>query len=147
MLYLFLGLALAVTIFWVARYGAAPERVVLQIWLVVTILDVVYHASVGQAKYNGIDLIHLVLDVGAMAGFLWVALRANRVWPLWVAALQIQPLAVHLAMMLRLPGHGMAYWMMITAPANLEFLTLLIGTLAHVHRKRLIGPYRDWRLS
>lgn len=147
MLYLFLALALTAIFVVVSRYGSGPERVVLQIWLVVSLLDLVYHVSVGPLQYHDIDLIHVVLDIMAMIGFLWVALRANRVWPLWIAALQLQPLVVHLAMFMQLPGNDMAYWLMMVAPADIEILILLIGTLAHVHRKRLIGPYRDWRLS
>ncbi len=131
----------------ILRYGAGSERVDLQIWMTASLLDIAYHLSIGPIRYRVIDLGHLVLDVGTMAGFLWVALSANRVWPLWVAALQLQPLVVHLAMILRLPSQQMAYWLMMTAPADLEILIIVLGTIAHMQRRRRIGQYRDWRLT
>lgn len=146
MLYLFIAAALMAAATCVFRYGAAPERVVLQILLAATLLDFVYHGLIGPSHYLKVDLGHLILDAASFLAFLWVALRANRVWPLWVTALQLQPLVVHMSMILRLPSNQMAYWLMMSAPSDLEVLIVLIGTLAHVYRKRLIGPYRDWRL-
>lgn len=146
MLYLLIGLFVAAGI-GILRYGAGPERVVLQIWMTASLLDLVYHAIIGRSQYRDVELSHLVLDIATMSGFLWVALRANRVWPLWVCALQLQPLVVHLSMILRLPSHSMAYWLTMVAPSNLQVLIVVLGTIAHVHRKRLIGPYRDWRLT
>ncbi len=147
MLFLFIGLALVAGTLGVLRYGAAPERVVLQILLAATLLDFAYHGIIGPDHDRDVDVGHLTLDSATFAGLLWVALRANRVWPLWVCALQLQPLVVHLSMILRLPSHSMAYWLMMVVPSNLQVLIVVLGAIAHVHRKRLIGPYRDWRLT
>ena len=147
MLYLLIGLFFIAAGIGVLRYGARPERVVLQIWMTASLLDAAYHLTIGPTHYRQLDLWHFTLDAGMMAGFLWVALSANRVWPLWVAALQMQPLVVHLSMFLQLPSQRMAYWLMMAAPADLEILIIVLGTIAHVQRQRRIGPYRDWRLT
>ena len=131
----------------VMHYGAGPERVVLQILLAATLLDFAYHGIIGPAHYRDVDIGHFSLDSATFIGLMWVGLRANRVWPLWVCAFQLQPLAVHLAMILRLPSNPMAYWVMMAFPSDLEVIALGLGTLAHVYRKRRIGPYRDWRLT
>lgn len=147
MLILLFFLAMSGMTFVVLRFGAGPERVVLQILLAATLLDFAYHGILGSVMFRQVDTGHLVLDSAAFAGLMWTALRANRVWPLWVCALQLQPLVVHLAMILQLPPQRMAYWLMMAAPADIEGLILVLGTIAHAHRKRLVGPYRDWRLT
>ena len=131
----------------VLRNGSAPERMVLLIMVAGTLLDFAYHGLIGSRYFGSVNLGHMVLDSGLFGGFLVVGLRANRVWPLWICAMQLQPLAAHLSMLLHLPAQRIAYWLMMTAPANLQLLPLALGTIAHFKRRRRVGPYRDWRLT
>lgn len=69
------------------RWGAAPERICVAILGFVTLADPVYHLLAGHgAIYGSVDLGHLTFDLMMAAGFIAVALWANRIYPLWLAA-------------------------------------------------------------
>jgi hypothetical protein len=40
-------------------------------------------------RYSGVEEGLLLVDLAVLAGFVAVALRSNRFWPLWVAGLQL----------------------------------------------------------
>ncbi len=40
-----------------------------------------------------------------------------------------------------------AYWAMTQLPFFIQLLTLIVGTAFHMRRKRILGPYPDWRVS
>ena len=56
------------------------------------------------------------VDAAVFAGFLVIALRSNRFWPMWVAGLQLTTVTIHLLMIVApdLPGGvslaALAFW-------------------------------------
>lgn len=49
-----------------------------------------------QERFHTIELELLLVDMAVLGGFVWVALRSSRFWPLWVAGLQLTTIIGHL---------------------------------------------------
>jgi len=132
---------------WLAyRRGGPPERfaaVVITAWV---LIDATYHLLFGPSGFDRVDPVHLVLDGGELAAIVWLALNANRTWPLWAAAAQVICVSGHLAALIEPGGMRRAYWAMTQLPQYIQLLALLLGATAHARRVRLLGRYRSWRL-
>lgn len=134
-----------VTILFAARKGSEPERLVASILLATFGLDVVNHALFGDPAWFAVNPGHLVIDGWAFITLLWVALRANRGWPLWVTASQVIVVMGHIAKLWDVDIVLRAYWAMTQVPFTFQLVVLLIGTYAHQQRARRIGQYHSWR--
>jgi hypothetical protein len=132
----------------VLRWGAAPERICVATLFAVTFGDPVYHLLVKRATiYGSVDIGHLVMDVGVAVAFVAVALRANRVYPLWLAAFQLVSVLSHFAREEIASFPKLAYGMMSYGPFYI-ILAIMTGGLAfHARRTKHLGRYRSWRSS
>jgi hypothetical protein len=78
----------------------------------------------------------MLIDALVFAGFLWVALRSDRFWPLWVAGLQLTTMLGHAlkaldtALFQRAYGAALMFW------AYPIVLILAVGTWRHRRRER-----------
>lgn len=68
--------------------GSADERTVALTCLAGTAATLLVISPLRQ-RYAGIEEGLMLVDLGVLAGFITVALRSNRFWPLWVAGLQL----------------------------------------------------------
>jgi len=85
--YIFGPLLLAVCIYaWLK--GGSDERAVAATCLAGTLATVVVISPLRQ-RYAGVEEGLLLVDLAVLAGFITVALRSRRFWPLWVAGLQL----------------------------------------------------------
>lgn len=126
------------------RRGGAPERCCAAIIAFETILDFLYGALLGERGFAEPSFSRFAIDLIAFVGFVWVALRANRVWPLWVAAAQLVVLTGSTAVLVKNQGHQQAYWALTQLPIVFQLTALGVGTLVHAQRLRRIGPYNGW---
>jgi hypothetical protein len=87
-------------------------------------------------RFAGLETHVMAIDVAVFAGFLWVALRSDRFWPLWVAGLQLTTIlghvlkAVDTSLLSRAYGAALMFW------AYPIVLILAIGTWRS-HRRHL----------
>ncbi len=137
--------AIIILLFWVILRGSFPERAIVGIILLADVLDQIYHAFYGPSDFRTADLVHVALDFCAFLGVLWVALGANRFWPLAVCSLHLLGMTGHAAMALNMPGYTQAYWAMTSLTDFIQLPIIAAGVWMHDRRRRLIGPYRDWR--
>lgn len=131
-------------------WGAAPERAVALVWLVIFELAAfVYRSVLGNdtVQLMGADIFLVLVDI--IAGVLWVgiALYANHNYTLWIAGLQLLVVCAHLARGLSDLISPLAYVVMLVGPGWVQLILLAIGLFRHMRRKRIYGPYRDWRIS
>jgi len=137
----------SLTVYFVAIWrGGGPERAGAAILFAAFLLDEVYHMAAGPHQFEVFDPDELAIDLFSLAAFAVLAIRANRLWPMLAAALQLMAVVGHLSAS---SGAGMqrAYWVMTEAPVLLGVLTLLGGVIAHLLRQRRWSAYPDWRLS
>lgn len=127
------------------RYGGEPERMVALLLLATDLADDINHWITGPSNWVNVEPVHLVLDSLTLIGAFWVALRANRVWPLPIASLQLIVVTGHVSVYSPLPGYNKAYWAINTIPGWLQMAILLVGIAVHARRTVRVGRYRDWR--
>ena len=60
-------------------------------------------------RYAGVETNLLLVDLAVLAGFLWVALRSDRFWPLWMAGLQLTAILGHLLKVVEVELFARAY--------------------------------------
>lgn len=75
--------------------GGADERIVAATCLAGTVATMLAISPL-QRRYAGVEGELLLVDLAVLAGFVAVALRSKRFWPLWVAGLQLTTSIGHL---------------------------------------------------
>lgn len=124
------ALALAV------RWAEWPERMAAATILGAIALDRFYHWAVpGSGEYSQIDLGHLTIDLYLLAGFLAIALKADRQWCLWASAAQVVTLLGHPVRVISGNVAELAYAVMIRALSWLQ-IALIFGGIAFVALRR-----------
>ena len=92
--YVFIPLLLVVCVYAWWR-GGADERIVAAACLAGTTATLLVISPIHQ-RYVGVEGGLLFVDLAVLAGFVTVALRSKRFWPLWVAGLQLTTSLGHL---------------------------------------------------
>ena len=129
------------------RRGGPPERIAAGIIIGWIVADALYHLKFGPSGFDKVDPVHLILDSAELAAITWLALSANRVWPIWAAAAQLICVSGHVAALIEPGGMRRAYWAMTQIPQYIQLIALLLGAFAHERREQRLGrPYRSWRV-
>jgi hypothetical protein len=120
--------------------GSRDEREVGLICVLGALLTHLAWSPVRQ-RFAGLETGVMTVDLLVFAGFLWVALRSNRFWPLWVAGLQLTTLLGHVlkaadtGLFSRAYGAALMFW---SYPI---LLILAVGTWrSHRRRQREYRP-------
>lgn len=130
------------------RWGAAPERASAGAILFLLLADRLYHLIAGRGSfYLTLDVGHLVIDAAAAMIFLTIALWANRIYPLWLAALQSLSVIAHFTREASETVGRDAYAILTNAPSVLLIVVLSGGIALHSRRVRRYGSYPSWRSS
>lgn len=141
-------LILMLTVLLALWRGAGPERQVAGTFLTMFFVDRLYHAVFeGGRFYLRVDVGHILIDLVVLGAFIAIALRANRVYPIWLASLQLMTLVSHIVRALSPAIINGVYAILMFAPSYLEVLTFGLGVGLHIRRQRKYGPYRSWRHS
>jgi hypothetical protein len=132
--FIFGPLLLAVCIYaWLK--GGTDERAVAATCLAGTLATVLVISPLRQ-RYAGVEEGLLLVDLAVLAGFITVALRSRRFWPLWVAGLQLTTSLGHILkgvdedLLPRAYGAALQFW---SYPI---LLILAIGTFRTHQRLR-----------
>ncbi|WP_095012866.1 hypothetical protein [Tsuneonella mangrovi] len=127
------------------RWGGGPERALAGILVWFKVADIFNHALFGGIAVDRVQTGHLVIDIVGTLVAVPVALYANRIYPLWFAALQVIALMAHLAKDMVQQISLLAYSMMYVIPSYLQTFLLAGAIWAHYRRVRRYGPYPSWR--
>lgn len=132
--FIFIPLLLAVCSYALWR-GGKDERTVAAACLAGTVATL-FVISPLQQRYAAVEEGLLLVDLAVLAGFVAVALRSSRFWPLWVAGLQLTTSIGHLLkgvdqdLLPRAYGASLQFW---SYPI---LLVLAVGTYRHYRRLR-----------
>ena len=113
--------------------GGAPERLVALIFLAAAPLSrLAYLYPVN--RFSSVEPALFAIDATVLALLVWIALRADRTWPVWQAALQLILVGIHLAVWLKIQEHRWVYQIAAFAIAYPMLAVLLVGTWRHRQR-------------
>jgi hypothetical protein len=128
--------------------GAAPERIVAGTFVGMWLLDRAYHLAAGKGLlFLSMDLGHLVIDLAAFGTMLAVSLQANRLYPIWLTALQLVAALSHIIRAMNPAELSGVYSIFIVAPSYLQIPSFMVGLLLHLRRRLKHGPYPSWQSS
>jgi hypothetical protein len=128
--------------------GASPERQAALVFVSMFVFDRSYHWVFGPGVFIlRANLGHIMIDAAALAAFVIVALRANRLYPLWLASFQLMIIVSHIVRAINPAMLNGVYGILAFVPSYLEVLAFGTGILAHIRRQARFGQYRSWQLS
>lgn len=131
---------LALVVLYAFLRGSRDERTVGLICIAGALTTHIVISPLAQ-RFEGVETPVLLVDMAVFAGFLLVALRSERFWPLWVAGLQLTTMlghamkAIDISLLPRAYGAAMTFW------AYPIVLILAVGTWRR-HR-RLIDKQQE----
>jgi hypothetical protein len=115
--------------------GGVDERSVALTCLAGTAATLLVISPLRQ-RYAGVEEGLLLVDLAVLAGFITVALRSKRFWPLWVAGLQLTTSLGHLlkgidqGLLPRAYGAALQFW-------SYPILVILVVGTYRRHRRQL----------
>lgn len=126
--------------------GGAPERIGAALYGGACVFTVIVATAIPY-RFRSVELGIFVVDVLLFVGFVLLALRANRFWPIWVSGLLGLGVLGHLAMMLRPQVIAWAYAAILSIWSYPILLLVCVGTAAHRSRLRRNGADPSWTRS
>jgi hypothetical protein len=99
------------------------------------------------ARFGAVEVGVFLVDVAACVAFLILALRAERYWPLWVAALQCIGTAGHAAKLVDPNVIRLAYAFVLALWVYPMLLLVVVGTWNHQKRLTKNGVDKSWSTS
>ena len=122
--------------------GGAPERVAACLLVSATAASAIT-LTLSSERYLQTEVLTMWVDVLLALGFVALALRAQRYWPMWIAMIHIDIVAFHLIMFSSETG-PLSYWMMQAAWSYPAPIVLAVGTYRHRLRLARYGDDLPW---
>lgn len=115
--------------------GRADERMAAIICIVATLATRLV-LSPQASRYSGVETGVVLVDMIALAGFVAIALRTDRFWPLWVAGLQLTTLVAHVLKAIQIDLVPHAYGAAARFWVYPIFLIIVVGTWRSQRREQ-----------
>ena len=132
---------------WAFAQGDAPERWAGTVLSAAVLAAVVVSAFGQPDDYRGVILVYLIGDSLVFLALIPLAMRANRIYPIWLLAAQLIAVAMHFQREL-VPGiHPLAYFVLVHGPSWVQVAAFAAGMTAHRRRIARFGSYRSWKRS
>lgn len=126
--------------------GAGPEKASALTLFLLLFVDDVYHLVFGPYyPLQAADPWHVFIDTAALGSFVIIGLKANRFYPLVLAAAQLVSVIAHLVRIGLPQMTSLSYYLLYVMPFYFAVLVLAGGLWRHHRRTKMIGPYRAWR--
>jgi hypothetical protein len=136
----FYWMLLVLTCGYALSCGRTDERIVAAACVIASVVTALA-LSGWPHRYSGVEISELRVDLLTLLVFLFVALRSDRFWPLWVAGLQLTTSMSHLLNAADLGLVPQAYAAAVKFWSYPILLILAIGTWRGSRRQdRLLHP-------
>jgi len=137
---------LALSWIYALRSGGAPERIGATVLVAGSLLTLAAAVS-SSTHYGSVEFGVFLVDVATLVAFLALALRAERYWTLWIAALQLIGTAGHAVKLVDPNVIPRAYAFVTVFWSYPMLLLIVIGTYRHQKRLKTFGVDRSWSSS
>ena len=124
------------------RRGGGPERWTAWMMAGAAVLSSLLASGV-STSFESVNPALLAIDLALLFGISALAARANRFWPMWVAALQLLAIGLHIIRGIDPTILPAVYNRTVGKIAYPMILLLVAGTARHSRRERAGGEY-DW---
>lgn len=134
-------LLLALVVLYALMRGSRDERQVALICLIGAVVTTVVLAPLAQ-RFATVEAPVMAVDLAVFIGFLAVALRSQRFWPLWVAGLQLTTMLGHVLKAIESNLVPYAYGAALNFWAYPIIVILAVGTWRNQQRIKGVGPHQ-----
>jgi len=124
--------------------GGGPERITGWMTVGAALLTV---AAGHPTQYRHVELHVFLIDLALLIGLVIVALKADRLWPMVLAALHLESTAVHILKLFDAELMRATYAVMIVMWSYPIQILLVIATLRHQRRLAQFGEDRAWKVT
>lgn len=124
--------------------GARPERFAMMAQLG-AFLVTAFLISFRWSSWLGMPLGVALVDFGLAIALISLALKANRLWPIVLAGMQVATVFGHLAKLLSFPLPTAGYAIFVQFWAWPMLMVTAVGTHNHRARTRRFGAEPDWK--
>lgn len=125
--------------------GGAPERIVGGSLLTACAATLLSYSEL-STRFDHVEMAVFTVDAILLCVLVAVALRADRLWPLFVAGLHISTVGAHLIKFFDLNMIRVTYAVMIAGWSYPMLALLAIGTWRHRRRLKIHGHDHPWTL-
>jgi hypothetical protein len=126
--------------------GGAPERITGWLLIGATILTPLAARGL-STRYVQAELGIFLVDLVLLVALVIIALKADRFWPLVLAAMQLDTTAVHILKLVDADLIRITYALMIAMWSYPMQIILAVATLRHRRRLVQFGEDRAWSLA
>jgi len=127
--------SLSIVSFACFRWGEEPEKAVAGMFVAAAIATPLVRSAIAF-RYKEVEVGVLLVDACLLAGLVWIAVRADRWWPLCVTALQLLTFLSHVGKVVNPSLWRYGYQLMATWAAWPMVSILAVGVLRCRLRKR-----------
>lgn len=124
--------------------GGKPERAAILAQLVALLLSFTA-ISFRSIPVKGLPIGLALVDLALAVALSILAVRANRIWPIVLAGMQVATIFAHVARMLSFPLPAAGYVIFVQFWAWPMLIVTALGTYNHRSRTRRLGQERDWK--
>ncbi len=128
------------------RWGSSPEKSAGLTLFALWSLEWSFVLFVDPTKtLTNIDIGHAMINVVIAIALVVIALNANRLYTMWLAAFQLVALFAHFARAVSASASPVSYETLAVLPSYFQIAIFAAGLHAHHHREKAFGAYRSWR--
>lgn len=124
--------------------GGRPERFAMLAQLAAFLFGLAV-ISFHWTNWRGFPIGVALADVGLSVALTGLALKANRIWPIVLAGLQVATLFAHVAKLLSIPVPTAGYAIFVQLWGWPMLLVTAVGTYKHHQRTKRRGSEQDWK--
>ena len=126
--------------------GGAPEKIGSTILVAASYLTAAVPSG-PTGNFQSFEFGTLIVDLLCSAAFVALALRADRFWTFWVAALQILATAGHAVRLVEPDMISRTYAFMLVVWSYPMIFLMIIGTWRHRQRLARFGVDQSWSIA
>lgn len=127
--------------------GGKPERYAAWWQLIAGLLTPILTPPIFVGVFDVVPLSTFLIDVLLCVALWWLAVRADRYWPILLAGFQLVSVAGHVVRFLDPKMLRFGYAFLEAFWAYPMLLTMVVGTWLHRRRLRTLGTDPPWRGS
>lgn len=135
-------LNLAVILYAFSR-GGGPERLAAMLLLLARLATLVMPFDY-QTTFRTINWGNFLVDLGLLVALMTLATRANRFWPMWMAAIQLLTIGMHAVRVYDMQIVAIVYSRLSGQLAYPMLAMLAIGVWRHRQRLQAFGSDPCW---
>lgn len=125
--------------------GGAPERAVAMCFVLGFVATLASYTAL-PVRFTSVETAVALIDVAMLVALVAIAMKADRMWPMLVAGLQLDIVMVHALKAADADVMRSVYAIMMTVWAYPQLALLAVGVVRHWHRMRKFGFDRSWAM-